>query len=95
MTDCHHTPAQCLGLTVPHCVFVDKVRAECARDSNYQQLLQRVRDDPLQHAKFQIIHDLLYFNGKLYIPAQSHLKLVLLEEFHAYQLEGTMVLPRH
>jgi len=84
----HDTLAQCLGFTVPHCVFVDKVRAECARDSDYQQLLQRVRDDPLQHAKFQVVRDLLYFSGKLYIPAQSHLKLVLLEEFHASPIGG-------
>lgn len=31
---------------------------------------------------------MLFFKGKLYIPSSSHLKTVLLEEFHSSQIGG-------
>jgi len=80
--------ATVMALTVPHLDFLSKFKAELQADPAFQALLQKVSQDPTAHTDFQIIDDLLFFKGKLYIPSTSSFKQLLLEEFHASPVGG-------
>lgn len=84
----HETEAQCLGLTVPHCEFLNKLKIICQSDPAYQKLCQSVQQTPSQFPHFQFIGDMLFFKGKVYIPSNSPVKYTLMEEFHASLLGG-------
>jgi hypothetical protein len=77
-----------LAITVPQLDFLDKLKEELQADSSFQELLQKVLQEPSTYEHFQVIENLLFFKGKLYLPSHSPFKKLLLEEFHSSTLGG-------
>jgi hypothetical protein len=57
-------------------------------NSEFQQLLLRVQQDPASFPQFQHHKGLLFFKGKLYLPSVSTFKSIFLEEFHSSTIGG-------
>lgn len=75
------TTASCLAITVPHWDFLQKLRESVQHDTQFQELLHKVKVSPSSFPEHKIVNDLLYFKGKLFIPSNSVFKELLLEEF--------------
>jgi len=75
-------------LVVPHFEFLQKFKAQIQQVLEYQSLFSKVQTDPLAYKDFWIFNDMLFFRGKLFIPPNSQLKTLFLEEFHASLLGG-------
>ncbi|PNX96980.1 retrotransposon-related protein, partial [Trifolium pratense] len=84
----HENPSQCLTITIPHWDFIQQLRQSFLADASLQELMKQVRDSPSTHPEFQIIQDLLFYRGKLFIPTNSSIKTMLLEEFHSSPIGG-------
>ncbi|XP_058773071.1 uncharacterized protein LOC131647174 [Vicia villosa] len=84
----HDSAPTCLGFTVSHTVFLDKLRTHCLQDQAYLELLSEVHHQPSEFLDFKLVHNLLFYKGKLYIPASSGFKATLLEEFHSSLIGG-------
>jgi hypothetical protein len=82
----HEVPPQCLTITVPHWDFIQQLKQSFMVDEKLQELMTQVQESPSSHPGFQVINGLLYFRGKLYIPANSSIKHLLLEEYHSSPL---------
>ncbi|PNY17392.1 Ty3/gypsy retrotransposon protein [Trifolium pratense] len=78
----------CLAITVPHLDFLHTLKEQLVQDDEFQQLLTNVKENPDAHMGFEILDDLLFFKGKLFIPSNSPLKVTLLEEFHSSTIGG-------
>ncbi|PNX94328.1 Ty3/gypsy retrotransposon protein, partial [Trifolium pratense] len=78
----------CLVLTIPQMDFLTTFKQQLAVDTEFQQFLAQVQAKPAEYSEFEIMNGLLFFKGKLFIPATSPLKLTLLEEFHASTIGG-------
>jgi len=74
--------------TVPHWDFLTQLCDSFKQDEELQALIQGISHDPTVYPHFEIINDLVFFKGKLYIPSTSPFKQTLLEEFHASQIRG-------
>jgi hypothetical protein len=77
-----------LAITVPHFAFLDKLKEDLKADPDFQSLVQKIEQNPSLYDKFQVLDDLLFYQGKLYIPTHSRFKHMLLEEFHASTIGG-------
>ena len=77
-----------MALTIPQPEFLSKFKAQLALDEEFQQLMNKVQRTPLEYPGFKLMNGLLFFKEKLFIPAASPLKQVLLEEFHSSLLGG-------
>jgi hypothetical protein len=84
----HEPPAHCLTITIPHWDFIQQLKHSFVTDTNLQDLIQQVQASPSTHPDFRVIHDLLFYRGKLYIPASSPFKQLLLEEYHSSPIGG-------
>jgi hypothetical protein len=84
----HEVPPQCLTITIPHWDFIQQLKQSFMVDEKLQTLMKQVQESPSSHPGFQVIHDLLYFKGKLYIPSNSPIKQLLLEEYHSSPIGG-------
>jgi hypothetical protein len=87
----HENPSQCMVITIPHWDFIQHLQKTFAEDSELQDLLKKVETSPNSFPGFQIIQGTLYFRGKLYIPANSPIKVLLLTEFHSSPIGGHSV----
>ncbi|MCH86039.1 hypothetical protein A2U01_0006893, partial [Trifolium medium] len=75
-----HDPEEaCMSITIPQWEFLERLKL----DGSVQQLAQQIHDDPVAHPNYKVQNDLLFFNNKLFIPAASPFKELLLEEFHS------------
>jgi hypothetical protein len=77
----------CMMITVPHPDFIMKFKEQLVVDDEFQQWLHTIQQ-PANFPHYEIIDGLVFFKGKLFIPAQSSFKQVLLDEFHASPLGG-------
>jgi hypothetical protein len=68
--------------------FITKLKEQLVQDTDFQQLLAKVQQQPDAYPQFQIMNGLLFFKGKLFLPKTSPLKITLLEEFHASLIGG-------
>ncbi|MCI17067.1 retrotransposon protein, partial [Trifolium medium] len=75
-------------LSVPHWDFITKLKESIALDSQVQQLMAKVQQEPEVFSDFKVLDNLLYFKGKLFIPTTSSFKQLLLEEFHSSPIGG-------
>ncbi|MCH84618.1 hypothetical protein A2U01_0005450, partial [Trifolium medium] len=78
----------CLALSIPHMEFISKLKEQLIKDQEFQQFLTKVQDQPNDYKNFQVLNDLVFFKGKLFLPSGSPLKQTLLEEFHASLIGG-------
>jgi hypothetical protein len=78
----------CLMITVPHLDFLDKFKAQMRDDEEFQQSLTQIQLQPEAFPHYQILDDLIFVKGKLFIPSKSEFKQTLLEEFHSSPLGG-------
>ncbi|PNX78431.1 transposon Tf2-1 polyprotein, partial [Trifolium pratense] len=84
----HETPSQCSVITIPHWDFMEHLRQSFAMDPTLQEFIQKIEASPATYPGFQIIQGLIYFRGKLYIPSDSPIKSLLLNEFHSSLIGG-------
>jgi hypothetical protein len=84
----HENPSQCLVITVPHWDFIQHLRKSFTEDPGLIDLIQKIEASPSSYPGFRIIQGLLYFRDKLYIPADSPIKTLLLQEFHSSPIGG-------
>jgi hypothetical protein len=84
----HDSPQAFLAITIPHFEFLNKLKADLKDDPEFQSLVQKILQNPSLYDKFQVLDDLLFYQGKLYIPTQSRFKHMLLEEFHSSTIGG-------
>jgi hypothetical protein len=84
----HENPSQCLVITVPHWDFIQHLRKSFTEDTGLIDLIQKIEASPDSYPGFRIIQGLLYFRDKLYIPADSPIKTLLLQEFHSSPIGG-------
>jgi hypothetical protein len=84
----HGPTQQCLVITIPHWDFIQHLQKSFAEDTHLQELLKKVETSPADFPGFKIIQGMLYFRDKLYIPADSPIKALLLTEFHSSQIGG-------
>ncbi|GAU30089.1 hypothetical protein TSUD_392450 [Trifolium subterraneum] len=84
----HENFPSVMAITIPHWKFLEKLQAEINQDSEVKDLMSKVANDPNSYPNFKIIKGLLYFKGRLYIPASSSFKNILLEEIHATPVGG-------
>jgi hypothetical protein len=78
----------CLAITVPHLDFIHTFKQQLVQDTEFQQFLVKVQNQPDDYPDFAILDGLLFFKGKLFIPPNSPLKQALLEEFHSSTIGG-------
>lgn len=52
--------------------------------------MTEVQQQPNSMPHFKVLHGLLFFKDKLYIPENSPVKSVILEEFHSSLLGGLL-----
>lgn len=84
----HGFDSQFMAITIPHWDFLQKLKTEFLSDPSLHELIQRVLTEPDAHLHYSVHNELLFYNGKLYIPPSSSLNHVLLEEFHSSPLGG-------
>ncbi|CAJ2641599.1 unnamed protein product [Trifolium pratense] len=84
----HENPSQCQTITIPHWDFIQQLRQSFLADDTLQELMKQVRESLSTHPEFKIIQDLLFYRGKLFIPTNSSIKTMLLEEFHSSPIGG-------
>jgi hypothetical protein len=58
----------CMVLFVPHVDFITKLKEQLVQDTDFQQLLAKVQQQPDAYPQFQIMNGLLFFKGKLFLP---------------------------
>ncbi|MCI25617.1 hypothetical protein A2U01_0046808, partial [Trifolium medium] len=84
----HEVTSQCLTITIPHWDFIQQLKQSFLADVTLQELMKQVQESPSSHPGYQVIQDLLFFHGKLYIPPNSPIKQLLLEEYHSSPIGG-------
>ena len=82
------TEATYLTLTMPHCLFLQKLRHALLQDPQYEQLLRDVREHPTEHPDLTTHQELLLRQGQIWIPFATPFTDSLLEEFHSSPLAG-------
>jgi hypothetical protein len=80
--------SQHLAITIPHWAFIRQLQQSFENDSQLKELITKVQQEPHEYEGFKVINGLLFFRNKLYIPADSPLKISLLEEFHSSPFGG-------
>jgi hypothetical protein len=68
--------------------FHPHLRKSFTEDPGLIDLIQKIEASPSSYPGFRIIQGLLYFRDKLYIPADSPIKTLLLQEFHSSPIGG-------
>lgn len=84
----HDPLPQLRAITVPHWDFLQKLLGAFKEDPTLEDLLLKVQQHLQTYPHFQVFHGLLFFKGKLFVPSNSSLKNVMLEEFHSSPLGG-------
>lgn len=84
----HGAEPQCFTLTIPHWEFFNKLQQSFQEDNDLKALITKVQQQPATFPNFKVIRGLLFFKDRLYIPEESPLKQVILEEFHSSLLGG-------
>ncbi|KAK2387384.1 hypothetical protein QL285_061173 [Trifolium repens] len=84
----HGTPLECMVITIPHWDFIQHLQHTFQADTSLQELLKKVETTPADFPGFKVTHGMLYFREKLYIPADSPIKELLLTEFHSSPIGG-------
>lgn len=84
----YEPPAHMMAITIPHWDFLEKLKDSFVSDSELQELLLKVQKDPALHPKFKVHRGLLFYKGRLFIPANSPMKQLLLDEFHSSPMGG-------
>jgi len=79
---------QMIGLTVPQCELVTKIQEIYSSNSTLKHLYQQVLRCPEEYPGFKVVKGILLYHDKIFIPDQSPLKQVLLDEFHATPMAG-------
>jgi len=64
----HTNVHQCLLITIPHWDFLVQLSNSFKNDVELQAMVQEISQDPAAHPNFEIINDLVFFKGKLYLP---------------------------
>lgn len=75
------------SLSIPHMGFINKINEKIAKNEEFQRFLQEIQNNPSENKYFQVLNELVFFKGKFFLPHNSPLKQILLEEFHALLLE--------
>lgn len=84
----HEPTSQLLAITIPHGKFLQQLKSSFELDTQLQELIQKVQEEPEQFPEYTVTNGLLFFKDKLFIPSSSPLKHMLLEEFHSSPLGG-------
>lgn len=84
----HEVQSQIFAITIPHWDFLQKLQEQFKTDTQLQQLMSQVQEDPNSHPDFQVLQGILFYKGKLYIPSSSSIKNILLDEFHSSPVGG-------
>ncbi|KAI5383058.1 hypothetical protein KIW84_070453 [Lathyrus oleraceus] len=71
---------QCLAISIPHFDFLQKFKEHLAKDGEFQTLVSQVQAQPENHEGFQVLKGLVFYKGRFFIPNNSPLKHILLEE---------------
>jgi len=79
---------QMMWLTVPQCELVTKIQEIYSSNSTLKHLYQQVLRCPEEYPGFKVVKGILLCHDKIFIPYQSPLKQVLLDEFHATPMAG-------
>ena len=80
--------SQMMGLIMLQCDLVSKIQETYNADPELKQLYQKMLGFLEEHPGFKIVKGIILYHDKIYIPCQSPLKQVLLEEFHATPMAG-------
>lgn len=84
----HEPTPQLPTITVSHWDIFQKLKESFQEDTQLAKLIEKVQKDLEACPKFKVIRGILYFKGKLYIPSNSPLKSLILEEYHSSPLGG-------
>ncbi|PNX73902.1 transposon Ty3 gag-pol polyprotein, partial [Trifolium pratense] len=85
---CEPSSAELNLLSTPPFLFINELREELQQNSSYQELCHNVISDPTKFPDFVISNGLLLMNGRIWIPANSKFKVLLLKEFHETPVGG-------
>ena len=78
----------CLSFSVPHLDFLDKLRHTLTQDPQYIELLQAIQSRPTEHPSLSVHKDLIFRQGRIWIPFPNPFTSILLAEFHSSPLGG-------
>lgn len=82
MTQVIKTPAQnrvvdalfrnnCLALSIPNMEFLEKFKEHVAQDVEFRKLVQDLKIKPEEYKDFQLVNELVFFKGKLFVSCNS------------------------
>jgi hypothetical protein len=80
--------AYCFMITIPQLDFMARLKEQLQNDTQFQELVQKIQQDPLTYPDYKLLDGLIYFKGKLFLTTNSPMKQLLLEEFHATPIGG-------
>ncbi|KAK2407034.1 hypothetical protein QL285_042695 [Trifolium repens] len=84
----HEAAPHCLTITIPHWDFIQELKRSLQADVTIQELMTSIQASPSSYPDYKVCQDLIFFKGKLFIPATSPMKQLLLEEFHSSPIGG-------
>ncbi|KFK38387.1 hypothetical protein AALP_AA3G106900 [Arabis alpina] len=79
---------QLFALSIPAAIQLEDISSEVDKDLKLQKIKAEVLADPKSHAGFTVVQGRLLRQGKLVVPAQSHLVELILKEFHGSKIGG-------
>lgn len=81
---------QLFSLSLPNFIFMDQVRQSLLDNTAFQELTANIQQQLEEHSGFSIHCDLIFFNGKIWLPVNNPFIPFLLEEFHKTPIGGHM-----
>ncbi|XP_058767801.1 uncharacterized protein LOC131641513 [Vicia villosa] len=85
-----HTEAEAILLfvssPVPH--LVTQLKAYYKTSQEGKSLIEKIKQDSSMHQTFHIHNDLVYYKGRIFIPASADLRTSILKEFHDTPIAG-------
>jgi len=82
------SPGQLLLLSVPHLEFIEDLRRTLHDDPQFQALLSKVQEDPSAHMDCRVHNELIFFQGRIWLPRSNPYIPTILLEYHATPLRG-------
>ena len=80
--------AQFFGITIPHFEVISKIQVHYKIDPKLLKLLEAMKNNPADYSDYTFTQGILLYRDKIYVPPNSDLKLLLIEDFHATPIGG-------
>lgn len=80
--------AKLYSLSMPTFIFLDQLQDTLLQDIQYKDLLDDVRQNPSKHPDLKVHYDLIFRNGKIWLPIKTPITSLLLQEFHSSPIGG-------